>query len=128
MDDQAGLLTLLVGIALGSGTGGVVGAYLSWKRLKLDIEAAKAETQASLKSIEVDQFKAMFPGGLGDAVEHWRDEARELYIEVDQLRNQRVKDHQEILKLRLDLNRTQSKLSEAERKIQHLESKGTPNV
>jgi chromosome segregation ATPase len=78
---------------------------------------ARTKSYVDLQSVDVEQFKALFPGGLGDAVEHWRDEARGLYTEVDQLRDQRGKDHDEIINLRSDLNITNRKLEFTKREL-----------
>lgn len=88
-----------VALVVGSGTGGIIGGVIALKRFKLERQAAAVNGTVSLRTVDVEQFKAMFPGGLGDAVEHWREEAKGLYVEVDELRKQRQIDHETILQL-----------------------------
>ena len=122
-------ITTLVIIVIGSGTGGIFGAFFTLKKYQLEKKQAVDNRAVSLRTVDVDQFKAMFPGGLGDAVEHWRDEAKGLYVEVDELRKQRQADHDQIMSLQAQLTATQAELTATKRelsiaqdRITHLES------
>lgn len=113
------LVTVLVGLVIGSGTGGLIGALLMVKRYRMERDASQTQQKVSLQAVDVEQFKALFPGGLGDAVEHWREEARELYQEVDQLREQRENDRAEIARLRTELATTKQELATTQRELEH---------
>lgn len=104
------IITALVALVVGSSGGGIFGSFVMFRKLKIEKEQTNTKTKVDLAGIPVEQFKAMFPGGLGDAVEHWRDEAKDLYIEVDTLREQRAADHEELRNLRSDLKITNRKL------------------
>lgn len=108
--DTAALLTILAGVAVGSGGGGIIGAVVTLKRLKLEQRQSEQQGKMLLRDADVEQFRALFPAGLGDAVEHWRDEARELYKEVDRLREIERANYDEILILRTELDRTKAQL------------------
>lgn len=129
------VLIVLVGMAIGSGAGGIAGTILTFKKFKVEKEQALKDQSLRSQSVDVEQFKAMFPGGLGDAVEHWRDEAKELYAEVDTLRDKRTKDHSQIQLLKYDLSRATAKVAKLERdlkiaqeRITHLEQAGGNNL
>lgn len=115
-------ISLLVVLVVGSGTGGIVGGLLTLKKIHLDKADSAGKHEVDLQAVDVEQFKALFPGGLGDAVEHWRDEAKALYVEVDQLRNQRSKDHEEIIELKSNLADTRLELARAKTRISKLET------
>lgn len=122
------VITALVALAVGSGGGGIVGSFIMVKRYQVEKMTAQQRSQVDLQAVDVEQFKALFPGGLGEAVEHWRDEARTLYTEVEELREQRGRDHEEIVNLKADLritNRkleyTKNELNRAKSRIAHLE-------
>lgn len=117
------LLTTLVLLVIGSGTGGIIGAIVTWKRFKVEQQTSVVQNKVDLQYVDVEQFKAMFPGGLGDAVEHWRDEAKGLYIEVDDLREQRVSDHDEIRLLKLELASTKRQLDHTVAALARAESR-----
>lgn len=127
-DNGQSLLLTFAFIVIGSGTGGLIGAVITWRRFKLEQKSTEVKNRVDLQHVDVEQFKAMFPGGLGDAVEHWRDEAKGLYVEVDDLRGQRQADRDEIRALKRELATTQRQLEhtvtalhEAEERIKHLE-------
>lgn len=122
------VLTALVALAIGSGTGGIVGAVIMVRRFKVEQEAAKTQGRIGLREIDVEQFKAMFPGGLGDAVEHWRNEAKNLMTEVTSLREIERQNYGEILILQTELDRTKASLKRTQKdlerangRIEHLE-------
>lgn len=116
--DTVTTIGVLVAIVVGSGTGGIIGAIITVKRFHLERQDSEVKQRVDLQSVDVEQFKALFPGGLGDAVEHWRDEAKELYVEVDQLREQRRNDHDEILRLKSELAGTKRELASTQRKLE----------
>lgn len=108
--DTIEIVGVLAALALGSGTGGILGAILALKRIRIETKTAETQQVATLREVDVEQFKALFPGGLGDAVEHWREEAKALYDEVEKLRIQRQQDHAEINRLQDELLATQHQL------------------
>lgn len=112
------IIVILVGIVIGSGGGGLIGAIIIVRRFQLEKSRTQVVNQVDLQAVDVEQFKAMFPGGLGEAVEHWRDEARGLYVEVDQLRDQRGIDHDQILTLQSELRTTRRELSQTKRNLE----------
>lgn len=122
MSDTINVLAILATIAIGSGTGGIIGAIVTLRRFRIEQEESRTNQQVSIQSVDVEQFKALFPGGLGDAVEHWRDEAKKLYEEVDKLRTTEKDNHDQILTLRTELAETKRDLAKANRRIAHLES------
>lgn len=111
------VITAMVALAVGSGGGGLLGALVMWKRFRVEQTQAETKNKVDLQSVDVDQFRALFPGGLGEAVEHWRDEARSLYVEVDELRDQHGKDHEDIVNLRSDLRVTNRKLEATKKEL-----------
>jgi len=122
------VLTALVALAIGSGTGGIVGAVIMVRRFKVEQEAAKTQGHIGLREVDVEQFKAMFPGGLGDAVEHWRNEAKNMMTEVTSLREIERQNYGEILILQTELDRTKASLKRTQKdlerangRIEHLE-------
>jgi chromosome segregation ATPase len=121
--DTVTTITLLAALVIGSGTGGVVGAVLTVKRFQVERQDSEVKRKVDLQSVDVEQFKAMFPGGLGDAVEHWRDEARSLYVEVDELREQRGRDHDQIIQLKSELAQTKRELAGTQRELESTQRK-----
>lgn len=117
------IIAALVALVVGSSGGGIFGSYVMFKRLRIEKQQSETQVKVDLAGIPVEQFKAMFPGGLGDAVEHWRDEAKALYVEVDELREQRKTDHEEILNLRSDLKITNRKLEHTKRELDRAEAR-----
>lgn len=130
MDNTIVILTGLVALAVGSGTGGIVGGVMMIRRFKLEqlaaeeaARAAEAQEHIGLREVDVEHFKAMFPGGLGDAVEHWRDEAKKLMGEVHSLRQIEQINYEEILVLRTEHDRTKSELGRTKRALERTNEK-----
>lgn len=116
------ILTALVVLAVGSGGGGIVGAFLMVRKSKMDQAAQVSSADVGRRSTDSEQFKALFPGGLGEAVTVFQEQARDLYEEVSALRERESKNHTENLKLRTELAIVKADLVRAERRIAHLEA------
>jgi predicted nucleic acid-binding Zn-ribbon protein len=118
--DTVTVLMLFVTLIVGTSAGGLTGFIIALRQSKIDKQRADQDGSLGLREVDVEQFKALFPGGLGDAVEHWREEAKELYVEVDTLRNQNRDQGNQIGTLQQDIIVLEGKLSRAESKIAKL--------
>lgn len=115
--DVVTIIAALAALAIGSGTGGIIGAIIAWKKLQ-------TEGQVGLKSVDVEKFKAEFPGGLEDIIDHWREQAqlvtkesKELRDEVKALRDKEEEDESQIRNLKRQLANTQRQLEKTERDL-----------
>jgi predicted acylesterase/phospholipase RssA len=119
--DTISVLMLIVALVVGTSAGGLTGFVIALRQTKIEKQRADQDGSLGLREVDVEQFKALFPGGLGDAVEHWRDEAKELYVEVDELRTQNREQLLRIATVEEENVRLQGKLSRAESRIERLE-------
>jgi predicted RNase H-like nuclease (RuvC/YqgF family) len=118
---SATVFMAIAALALGSGGGGIVGAIIMFRRFRLEQSESSTKQTVGLKEVEVAQFEALFPGGLGDALKHWKEEALELYDVVDKLRKEHEATKKELAVTQIELRVCRRDLTRATRRIRHLE-------
>jgi hypothetical protein len=114
MNNTITVLTGLVALTIGGGGGGLIGALVMWRKSKSEMLVAERTTVT-------EQFNTLFPAGLGEAVEVYRNLSADLTRQLDEVRAKEAELHAENRRLSIELEAVKGKLARAERRIEHLE-------